>query len=265
MGEHWYDRTGRPCHFQEKADGSGLRATTLRDARKLGLVPSFSTVDSIRNKYQLNKYLTRDAVRLGFEMLHQDKFDDAESYADRVMQLVQETRGERSGSDEGTVIHNAIELLAGGDAQSVRRDCPEYEPHAEAALNEVAALFPDVNDWRSEQTFANPMGFGGCVDLHSRSTGIIVDFKTKDGDLDRKLAYDQFIQLAAYQRGLMLPRNVGANIFVSRTHPGVVSSHAWNLDTMAKGWNMFQYEFGLWVLDKNFDPSWIPGEGEVAA
>lgn len=259
MGEHWYTRAGRPCHFQEKADGSGLRATTLRDARKLGLVPSFSTVDSIRNKYQLNRYLIREAVKTcwDFDRSHGENPDD---YADKVMAHLDETKGERTGSDMGTEIHDSIESVCNGGEPT-----PGYEEHTGAALNEVAKLFPDVEDWISERTFANPMGFGGMVDLHSPSTGICVDFKTKDGDLGRKLDYDQYIQLATYQRGLMLPRNVCANVFVSRTHPGVVSSHLWDLDTLAKGWNMFQYEFGLWCLDKDYDPSWIPGEEEAAA
>lgn len=261
MGEsqHWYDRAGRPCHFQEKADGSGLRATTLRDARKLELVPSFSTVDSIRNKYQLNRYLIKDALEFSRSGCVVYAGDPGE-WADGVMRLWDEAKGQRTGSDMGTEIHDSIESVCKGGEPT-----PGYEEHTEAALNEVAALFPDVTDWISERTFANPMGFGGMVDLHSPSTGICVDFKTKDGDLDRKLAYDQFIQLATYQRGLMLPAAPCANVFVSRTHPGVVSSHVWDLDTLARGWEMFTHEFGLWVLDKGYDPSFVSGEQEAAA
>lgn len=272
MGEHWYTRAGRPCHFQEKADGSGLRATTLADARKLNLVPSFSTVDSIRNKFQLNRYLTRDAVRLGFEMLHQDAFEDSDSYADRVMRLVEETKGERTGSDVGTEIHAALEACARGEDYD-----PEYTEHAEAAMSEVARLFPDVTDWVAEKTFANPMGFGGMIDLHSPSTGVAVDYKSKDFELldgqpvrpgtDRKyrLDYDQNYQLGAYQRGLLLPRNVAASVFVSRCQPGAVTSRLWTLDELNEGWEIFVTELELWVAVKGYDPSFIPGEEEAAA
>ena len=36
--EHWYSRDGRPAYEVESAKGM-MRPTTLRDARKLGLVP----------------------------------------------------------------------------------------------------------------------------------------------------------------------------------------------------------------------------------
>lgn len=262
--QHWYTRAGQPRHWVEKADGSGLRATTLRDARKENLVPSFSTVDSIRSKFQLNRYLIREAIRetLNLPPIFEGcrTYESPDEYVDTVMAHLDETKGERTGSDMGTEIHDSIESVAKGGEPTTG-----YEEHTEAALNEVARLFPDVTDWISERTFANPMGFGGMVDLHSPSTGICVDFKTKGGDLERKMDYDQYIQLATYQRGLMLPSNACANVFVSRTHPGIVSSHVWDLDILAKGWNMFQYEFGLWCLDKDYDPSWIPGEEEEAA
>lgn len=257
--QHWYRCDGSPCHWVDKADGSGLRATTLRDARKLGLVPSFSTVDNIRNKFSLNRFLVREAVKAAFKFRHCEH-DYPDDFADTVIAHLDETKGQRTGSDMGTEIHDSIESVCKGEEPT-----PGYEEHTEAALNEVSRLFPDVEDWVSEKTFANPMGFGGMVDLHSPSTGICVDFKTKDGELDRKLAYDQFIQLSAYQRGLILPAAPCANVFVSRTHPGVVSSHVWDLDTLHKGWDMFQHEFGLWVLDKGYDPSFVPGEQEAAA
>ena len=85
--------------------------------------------------------------------------------------------------------------------------------------------------------------------LPGKSTGIIVDFKTKDGDFSdgKKLAYDQHWQLAAYQVGLCLAQNgivdldmkhghrPGAAIFVSRTHPGAVTSYVWSADEIAQG------------------------------
>lgn len=270
--QHWYRRDGTPCHWQDKADGSGQRATTLRDARKLGLVPSFSTVDSIRSKYQLNRWIVTQAL-IAARGIDPEPYEDAEEYAQRVQAHLDETAGQRLGSDEGTAIHDSIESVCkGGDPT------PGYESHTEAALNEVASLFPDVEDWVSEKTFANPMGFGGMCDLHSPSTGILVDFKTKDFELDAdgqpvrpdtgkkyRLDYDQYIQIATYQRGLMLPANVGANVFVSRCQPGAVTSRVWSLDELAKGWDMFQHEFGLWVLDKQYDPSYSPTDSELVA
>ena len=48
---------------------------------------------------------------------------------------------------------------------------------------ELRRLFPDVDDWRAEDSFGHESGFGGKVDLHSPSTGIVVDYKGKDAGL----------------------------------------------------------------------------------
>ena len=92
-------------------------------------------------------------------------------------------------------IHDACEQLVKTGT------CPDkYRLHADAAVAELHRLFPEVNDWVAEKSFAHPLGFGGKCDLHSPSTGIIVDYKTKDGDFSdgKRLHYDQHWQLAAY-------------------------------------------------------------------
>jgi hypothetical protein len=149
----------------------------------------------------------------------------------------------------------------------------DYLLHVAATKGEIARLFPDVSDWVSEKSFAHPLGYGGKVDLHSPSTGIVVDFKTKDGDFSdgKKLAWDQNIQLAAYQVGLgldsasksgdkILYRGSGAfiqcaNIFVSRTHPGKVASYVWSADDIARGWRTFECALALWKVLKQYDGS----------
>lgn len=271
MGEHWYKRTGEPCHMVERSDGGSLRATTLADARKLNLVPSFSTVDSIRNKYQLNRYLIREAVANSWDF--PGEFDTCYEFADAVMAHLDETKGERTGSDMGTEIHDSIESVCKGGEPT-----PGYEEHTEAALNEVVRLFPDVEDWVSECTFANnPLGYGGMADLHSPSTGVVVDIKTKDFELmdgvvvrpdttkPYRLDYDQFYQLAAYGRGLLLPPAPAANVFVSRVRPGAVTSRVWTVEELDEGWDVFDAELALWRLVKGYDPRSLDGGVQCAA
>jgi hypothetical protein len=161
--------------------------------------------------------------------------------------------GAKAAAEEGTRIHDAIEK------SFVNTRVDHYYDHVCAVHAELACMFPDVKDWVSEQSFAHPLGYGGKVDLHSPSTGIVVDFKTKDGDFSdgKKLAYDQNIQLAAYQIGLLLCGGRSgadelsgfvqcANIFVSRTHPGKVASHVWGADEIAYGWEVFEKALDLW-------------------
>jgi hypothetical protein len=176
----------------------------------------------------------------------------------------------KAAAEEGSRIHNAVEKSFEG------RLTVGYEKHVDAVHKELNRIFPNVHDWVSEKTFAHQLGFGGACDLHSPSTGIIADIKTKDGDFSdgKKLAWDQHWQLAAYQIGLELadpdwipnppsnlhqgdPFNYGAAIFVSRTHPGCVSSHVWSADEMAMGWSTFEAALRLHKLLRGYDAGWV--------
>jgi len=41
---HWYTADGKPCHVVPNVKGGGLRKTTMRDARKLHLLPSVTSI-----------------------------------------------------------------------------------------------------------------------------------------------------------------------------------------------------------------------------
>jgi hypothetical protein len=61
-GSHWYSLNGRPCHTVPNKDGDGERNTTLREARKLGLLPSVTSIIGILDKPQLTKWKMREAA-----------------------------------------------------------------------------------------------------------------------------------------------------------------------------------------------------------
>lgn len=262
MGEHWYTRTG------ESAYSTNGRDTTLRDARKLGLVPSVTTVLSVMHKGALVDWLVKQGIMAALTGTRtENETDDA-----YIARILRESKQQAiDAADEGTRIHDACEHYVKTGV------CPDaYRLHAEAAVAELHRLFPGVNDWVAEQSFGHPLGYGGKVDLHSPSTGIVCDYKTKDGDFSdgKRLAYDQHYQLAAYQVGLGLcsmsrthdnftiPRlasgmqmfTLCANIFVSRTHPGKVASHVWSADEIAQGWRVFECALNLWRELKGYDP-----------
>lgn len=248
MADHWYTRDGAPCYEQATQKG-GLRNTDLRDARKLGLVPSVTTVLSVIDKPALTSWKVDQGImaaltlpKLGGEA---DKEYLARIKADSGQQA-------KNAAEEGTRIHDALEAHFKG------KPAPDnYGLHVAAVVVELARIFPGVTDWVAEKSFGSPLGYGGKVDLHSPSTGITVDHKGKDGDFTdgKKLAYDQHWQLAPYQAGLGFAYGPSANIFVSRTHPGAVTSHVWTPEEMAHGMEVFMAALGLWKAMKKFDPS----------
>lgn len=249
MSDHWYSKAGQPCYEQQTAKG-GLRSTTLADARKIGLVPSVTTVLGVVAKPQLEKWKINQAVMAALTLPR--RADETE--ASLLYRIDVDSQAQaKAAAEEGTRIHDAIEMYF---KEGYRSSGP-YIEHVRATRAELTRLFPDVSDWIPEASFASPVGYGGKVDLHSPSTGIVVDFKGKDGDFTdgKKLAYDQHWQLAAYQRGLNLAPAVCANLFVSRTHPGKVASHVWTPAQVAEGWEVFAAALSLWKAMKRFDPA----------
>jgi len=247
--QHWYNREGRPAYEVQSAKGA-MRATTLADARKLGLVPSVTTVLSVIAKPQLVAWQVRQGILAALTLGPRLDGETDDAYLGRI-----KSDGEQQvqdAADEGNRIHDAIE------ASFLRLVYPaKYHPHVEAARAALAEAFPGVDDWIAEASFAHPSGYGGKVDLHSPSTGIVVDWKGKDGPLDdgKRLAYDQHYQLSAYQDGLLLPRNVCANGFVSRTHPGAVRLHVWTVQEIAQGSEVFKHALNLWKAVKRYEPA----------
>lgn len=266
-GGHYYLRDGTPCHTVPKR-GGGMRNFNIQWDRHLKAVPSSTTVLKIIDKPQLTSWLVEQGIRsaLSFPKGRGDFLNDAE-----FIKAIREDSKQQviDAANESIRIHAAIE-----DHFSGKRYPAQYEPHVDGALKELRRIFPLVNDWVAEARFAHPSGYGGSSDLHSPSTGIVCDWKGKDGELwcddehayakvtkdgvtkDKRCDYDQVYQIASYQDGIMLPRAQGAALFFSRTHPGSTASKVWSADEMEQGSRIFKAALQLHKLLKNYDGSW---------
>lgn len=253
-GGHWYKRDGSPC-YEVPTKGGGLRAVNLRWDRGLLLVPSVTTVTKIIDKPALNKWLRRQTALAALTLPRIEGETDDE-FLDRVD--IDAAAQAKAAAEEGSRVHDAIEAYYRG------RPVPaEYRLHVDGAAAAIAEAFPGVDDWIAEASFAHESGYGGKVDLHSPSTGNVVDHKGKDGDFSevgrdgkpKRLAFDQHWQLGAYQDGLLLPRADCANLFFSRTHPGKVKLHRWKAAEIAEGAAIFHEALRLWKRLKGYDPA----------
>jgi hypothetical protein len=241
---HWYDTDANPCHFVPCSTKEGTRPTTLRDAKKLRLRPSVTTVLAVMAKPALEFWKVKQGVLAALTLPREpDELD--ESFVRRV--LDDSRQQGKQAAEEGTRVHNAIE-----DHFKGRDVPPAYQPHVEGVIKTIEELFPGVSDWVAEKTFADAIGgkpYGGCVDLHSPNEGIVIDFKGKDfapGDTSR-FHYDQNVQLAAYEAGVCEHASPTlCNIFFSRTHPGAVRHHLWTSEDWAQGFDIFEAALNLW-------------------
>lgn len=238
---HWYTKNGEPAYTQISQKGTE-RPTTLRDARKLNLVPSVTTILKVADKPALTAWKVRQAL-LAALTLPQEEGESLDAFMRRADADAKEQA--RAAAEEGSRIHAAVECFF-----LERPYSSDYAEHVAGAVACVKDAFPG-REWSAEKSFASEMGFGGKVDLHCED--VVIDFKTKDfGPEDDVRAWDeQAMQLDAYRNGLCHPGAHMANVYISRTHPGLARLvlHEEG-DHYARFLLLLQY----WKLSKKYHP-----------
>jgi hypothetical protein len=238
---HWYTSDGEPKYTVEAKDGS-QRPTTLRDARKLGLVPSVTTIIKTAANPGLEAWKLQQMMLAALTLPRADD-EPEESFLQRVM--IDSKEHARKAADLGSEIHAGLEGFF--ETGILTNNYAEYQAGVEGSVHK---LFGELN-WSVEKAFAHPEGFGGKVDLHSRDgDGVVIDFKTKQftkDTIDKVVGYDEHcMQLAAYRAGLNLPKARCANVFVSVTEPGLVKIHEWTEEDLERAETMFSALLSYW-------------------
>jgi hypothetical protein len=238
---HWYDRSGNPAYTIIGKNGKE-RNTTLRDAREKDLVPAVTTILKVAAAPGWERW-KQEQVLMSALTLPKQEGESEKEWMERIMLDSKETG--KKAADRGTEIHAHIQAY-----YEVRLYAEEFEPHVIACRDALVNHFNE-QDWVCEKSFAHILGFGGKVDLHA--DGLVVDIKTKDfGPDDNVAAFDEHrLQLAAYRMGLGMPRARCANVFVSRSHPGLAEVIEWNQDEIEQGWAMFTRLLDYWQIKNN--------------
>jgi len=225
---HWYKKDGSPAYTT--IGKTGERATTLRDARKLGLLPS--TTGIIRQLSSAGLDLWKQQQVLLAALTLPRLADEPE--ADWLKRVMQDSKATgREAAERGTAIHALIQTWFEGVYM------PEKPPYINKILETLENAF-GKQLWLSEQSFGHPLGYGGKCDLMAK-TGFIVDFKTKDTDLDKVDVYfEHEMQLAAYREGLGVPTARCAIVFVNANTDQVKLIEI-EQDRLQKGWECFEH------------------------
>ena len=232
---HWYTQEGKPCHWQE--DG---KDTTMRHARKQGLVPSVTGILDIMDKPGLTKYLINQTLTAAWET------EIVPPSYEEWAKTVQAKAGEHSkqARDKGSAVHKALE----DDANGIEPD--EHKELVERVTEAIDKKFGDkVKNFVPEATFSHKLGFGGAVDLSSPE--LILDYKYKADGLKKRMVYDTHIgQLAAYRGGLGFHQAECGNVFISDTEVEIVMIPE---ESLVWGWQYFIMLLNLWKHIKKFD------------
>jgi hypothetical protein len=248
---HWYRQDGGPQYTVKAKDGSD-RPTTLRDARKMDLVPSVTTILKVSAKPGLEAW-KQEQMLLAALTLPRDPGESEKDFIARIVFDSKETA--KSAAERGTRVHESIESWFTG-----KKDV-EHQTIAKAFEEKIFDHFKThpFQPWKTEIAFASPLGYGGKIDLHCTPDehaplGIVIDAKTKEFDEDDGVVgYDEhLLQLAAYRHGLGMPHARCANVFASVTKPGLIKVVEWSEEELVKGWEMFQCLLRFWKLKNNF-------------
>lgn len=226
---HWYDRDGNPAYTIIGKNGKE-RNTTVADARKLDLVPSVTTILSVAAKPGLNTWLQQQVL---YAALTLPRLED-ESEEDWLIRVMSDAKSTgKNAADRGTRMHGVLECFYRSEVASI---WPIYVIETDQAVREY---FGEQN-WIAETSAASEDGFGGKVDLWSdEGDGIVIDFKTKDGSLDKVAAYhEHLMQLAAYRVLLGVPRARCANVFLNEKGDVKIIEH--DQDDLKSAYECFQ-------------------------
>lgn len=257
MSGHWYRQDGSLQATVIGSKGTPV-ATDLRHARKYQLAPGCTTIIKAANREALNIWREKQVLLAALTLTRLDGESD-EAFIGRVM--VDSAQQAEKAAEKGTEIHARIE--AGINAES-------EDPWVVAAQEQLGAHFAAAvarGTWRTELPCVSTYGFATKSDLslsdgaveEGAPHGLVIDVKTKDGDLSSARLYDEHLmQLAATREALGLPRAAGGILFVGRE-----SADAWYVaateEELQRGWAMFACLLSFWQAKNKYRPDWAVG------
>lgn len=272
---HWYHHNGDPCHFvpneaaRKRGDKGAMRETTVKDARKLNLNPSVTTVTKIVDKgdflleWTIKQALYAAAVHPDgwpkFSGLSVTLSEDHPEFVEWASKCRADAKRQVTvKAERGSILHDAM-MRAHKEYHTIE---PQYLAHVDGMMAMLAEQF-GKRQWRAEWTFAHPLGFGGSVDLHTEPDDpdpIILDYKFKDfgeGKRAEQFVYDEHrMQLGGYRIGLIMPRARCFNAFGSISDPGLVLLHEHTEADIQQGEAMFKAALALFQAKTGYVPKW---------
>lgn len=215
---HYYRPDGEPMHWIPKKDGTGNRPTTIADAKKMGLLPSPTTILKQLAKPQLINWQIEQACLavLTSPMRDQETID---AFVYRVLHVDREHDAERDAAAEaGTAIHEAIELALLGK---------EYNPSLSGYVMPVKSEINKLGRVVCTEKILVGDGYAGRTDciVENDHTITVIDFKGCKKLPEKGPWDDHRMQMSAYAGALGNTENKKvecANIYINRNAPGEI-------------------------------------------
>lgn len=258
----WYrEQNGvvEACYTMPKKDGSGMKDTTLREARELGLLPSVTSILRVMAQPGLERWKLEQVIHSAMT-LPRLPGETEDAFARRI---VDDSEAQAAKAAEfGTRIHDAIASIIDYKVKPFVNDIvdatlwPFLEPFTQWAndnIEEIHAVEKVVG--------GKHCGYAGRLDLDCTLKGVggtLVDFKTtavREGKSPVFYEDSWLPQLCAYRDASTdsIPR-IMSLVIDSRT-PGPVWPKLWGPEEMVRGTKIFVYCLELWKALNDYDPT----------
>jgi hypothetical protein len=242
---HWYSREGAPAHDSD-----------LRSARKLGLLPSVTSVLGVWPKYQLENFKQESAVLAAITLPRRTN-ESEDEFAQRV--VIDAKAQVKAAAEFGRRIHGACEAINLG-----RFDNPLLSDKAIAPFSDYYRewfMKNVVRIYSTEQVAVNNLlGYAGTYDLFAEVKDLgscLLDIKTQK-TRQKPMFYDTWeMQLAAYKETISPSGSNGVKIdntislIIPSTTPAMPVAKVWNPDH-GHAFECFHACLHLWRLNKKF-------------
>lgn len=236
-----YFPSGEPCFDVPSADGKKRIQPTIAHVRKLGLVPSVTTIlrETLASP-TLVQWREKNAADAMYQaIVAQMTAAVKESglpdiYPEKVWEAWRAELDRRSAEviDPGKAVHAAVEMHFRGEAYD-----EVYGPWVVTARTALEQLGEQA--WTPEVCIPTTRQYGGRCDI--ACDGWVIDIKTRQGSLAKVKPYDsECPQLAAYAAALGGNRRI-ANLFLSRDDPAEWNLWAYTPEQQAAGLAVFDH------------------------
>lgn len=225
----YYDpNTGKRAKAIEKKTKPGeFREPTIADARKLGLVPSVTTIIDTISKPMLYEWLQKQAFESAWESAQTPmNKDEAWQYYQQQSTKVR---------DKGTELHDNMSRLE----------------ETEITSKLIQYLKQHYTEFQHEIEFAMPM-YGGTIDMLAKrhdGTCDMIDFKFCSKM--RKPYPSEMWQMAAYSAQCRAMTGVAINIIIDQ-NTGEFECFPWSKDEMDTGYRQFMAIHRAWQYVNNY-------------
>jgi hypothetical protein len=245
---HWYTEDGQSAHVIVGKTGKE-RNTTVADARKLGLLPSVTSVLGVMEKPQLTAWKIEQAIMASLTLPKEDN-ESLEEYAKRVVKDSKEST--TRAAEHGTKMHTEMENILLGRACSKDEALGPYiETFKEWASDNVEKTY-----WCEKALVG--AGYAGRCDAYVRLKGVgdaIIDLKNRKVNPRYSPFYDtDCAQIYAYISACENPKAAGVSVVLASNNPETILTKVWDDKELYEAGIGFMALLKVWAWAKQYVP-----------